>query len=45
MIAAEGGHNETVQKLITAAAELNIQSETVEVLLATLIVTCIYNYH
>ena len=35
MIAAKGGHNETVQTLIAAGADLNIQSVTV--LLATFV--------
>ena len=35
MIAAKGGHNETVQTLIAAGANLNIQS--VKVLLATFV--------
>ena len=45
MIAARGGHNETVQTLIAAGADLNIQS--VKVLLATFVyfVTCLHNYH
>ena len=45
MIAAKGGHNQTVQTLIAAGADLNIQS--VKVLLATFVyfVTCLHNYH
>ena len=35
MIAARGDHNETVQTLIAASADLNIQ--TVKVLLATFV--------
>ena len=35
MRAAKGGHNETVQTLIAAGADLNIQSD--EVLLATFV--------
>ena len=40
MMAARGGHNETVQTLIAAGADLNIQ--TVKVLLATLV--CCYMF-
>ena len=44
MIAARGGHNETVQTLIAAGADLNIRS--VKVLFCYIfIVTCLHNYH
>ena len=42
MIAARGGHNETVQTLIAAGADLNIQS--VEVFLATLVYCYMFTY-
>ena len=47
MRAAEGGHNETVQTLIAAGADLNIQSFMVYsyFLPHLFIVSCLHNYH